>query len=118
MTKANHMKSDSRGQLPPAETLRLAELADYAEGSIVSRTLVKNPSGTVTLFAFAQGEDLSEHTSPFDALVFVLDGTAELIIGGKSVRAGVGEVVLMPASVPHAVRAPEQFKMLLVMVRG
>jgi len=106
------------GQLPPAEAVRLADLVEYAEGSIVSRTLVKNPAGTVTLFAFAAGEALSEHTSPYQALVQILDGTAELVIGGKSVRAGAGEAVLMPAEVPHGVKGTERFKMLLVMIRG
>jgi quercetin dioxygenase-like cupin family protein len=91
---------------------------DYVPGSIVSRTLVKNPAGTVTLFSFDAGQSLSEHTAPFDALVQILDGKAELTIGGKAVLASAGQTVLMPANVPHAVHAVERFKMLLVMVRG
>jgi len=106
------------GRLPPAEAVRLEALLDYVPGSIVSRTLLKNQGGTVTLFSFDAGQGLSEHTAPFDALVQILDGRAELAIGGKTVQAAAGQTVLMPASVPHAVHAAERFKMLLVMVRG
>ena len=109
-------KSD--GTLPPAEALRLAELLDYVPGSVVSRTLIKRPVGTVTLFSFDKGQGLSEHTAPVDALVQVLDGQAELTIGGELVKAGAGETVLMPADVPHSLHAPEPFKMLLTMIRG
>lgn len=100
-----------------AEAVDLADLVTYQEGSIVSRTLVKTSGGTVTLFAFERGQALSEHTAPFDALVQVLDGEAELTIGGKSVLAGAGRIVLMPANIPHAVNAVRRFKMLLTMVR-
>ncbi len=103
--------------MPAAETTSLADLANYQEGAIVSRTLVKANGGTVTLFAFDQGQALSEHTAPFDALVQVLDGEVELVIGGKSVVAAAGNAVLMPANVPHAVNAHRRFKMLLTMVR-
>lgn len=104
--------------LPQAQALRLADLIEYAPGSVVSRTLIKRPVGTVTLFSFDAGQGLSEHTAPFDALVQILDGRAELMIGGKVVRAEGGQTVLMPAHVPHAVHAAERFKMLLVMIRG
>lgn len=112
------MKAHSEaGGLPAAEPVTLAELVSYQDGSIVSRTLAKRNGGTVTLFAFDKGQSLSEHTAPFDALVQVLDGEAELVIGGKPVRAGSGQTVLMPANIPHAVNAPDRFKMLLVMIR-
>jgi quercetin dioxygenase-like cupin family protein len=99
------------------EQLDLATLVDYAEGSIVSRTLSQSDERTVTLFAFDAGQNLSEHTAPFDAFVQVLDGEAELTIGGKPVVAAPDSVVLMPADVPHAVNAAQRFKMLLIMVR-
>jgi quercetin dioxygenase-like cupin family protein len=84
----------------------------------VSRTLARAPGGSLTLFAFDAGQELSEHTAPFDAFVTVLDGKVELTIGGERVAAAAGETVLMPAGVPHAVRADGPFKMLLAMVRG
>lgn len=104
--------------LPPAQPVRLAELLDYAPGAVVSRALAKASGGSVTLFAFEAGQELSEHTAPFDALVEVLDGEVELTIGGAPVVARSGEAVLMPAGVPHAVRALARFKMLLTMVRS
>lgn len=106
------------GALTPAVTCRLEELVEYVEGSIVSRTLVKSKAGTVTLFSFSGGQELSEHSTPFDAMVQVLDGEAELTIGGKLVKAGAGDTVIMPADIPHAVRAARPFKMLLTMIRG
>jgi len=105
------------GKLPAGEALELAALVDYADGSIVSRTLAENDAGTLTLFAFDAGEKLSEHSAPFDAIVQVLDGRAELVIGGRAVSARAGEMVVMPADVPHAVLAPQRFKMLLTMLR-
>ena len=102
---------------PTAEAFALTELAAYQRGAIVSRTLVKSNGGTVTLFAFDRGQSLSEHTAPFDALVQVLDGEAELVIGGESVVARAGQSVVMPAHIPHAVNATQRFKMLLTMVR-
>ncbi len=103
--------------LPAAQTVDLASLVAYQQGGVVSRTLVKKGGGTVTVFAFDQGQALSEHTAPFDALVEVLDGEVELIIGGKKVAAQAGQAVLMPGGVPHAVNATTRFKMLLTMVR-
>lgn len=111
-------RTKPRGEgLPSAEPVVLSELVAYQEGSIVSRTLAKRAGGTVTLFAFDKGQALSEHTAPFDAIVQILDGEAELVIGGRSVPAASGQTVLMPASIPHAVNAPDRFKMLLVMIR-
>lgn len=104
--------------IPPATAIDLADMVAYAPGSIVSRTVAETEGGTVTLFAFDQGQGLSEHTTPFDALVQVLEGQAELTIGGQSVAAAAGRAVLMPADVPHAVGAPAPFKMLLTMLRA
>ncbi|MCP3902525.1 MAG: cupin domain-containing protein [Planctomycetes bacterium] len=101
-----------------AETLNLAGLVEYGDGAVVSRTLVKTGGGTVTLFAFDAGQALSEHTAPFDALVQVVEGEAEFVVGGETCRAGHGEIVLMPANVPHSVAAPGRFKMLLTMLKS
>lgn len=103
--------------LPIAEALQLADLVSYQENSIVSRTLIKKASGTITLFAFSAGQSLSEHTVPYYAFVQVLDGEAEFVIGGKSVSAASGQTVVMPAGIPHSVNAVKQFKMLLTMIR-
>ena len=111
------MSDDTRGGLEPAVPLALNDAVQVAAGAIVSRTLRKDASGTLTLFAFDEGQELSEHTAPFDAVVQVLSGRVELTIGGEPISAGAGELVLMPADVPHAVRAPEPFRMLLVMFR-
>ncbi len=105
------------GQLPGAEATRLADLVTVSTDAIVSRTLRKSPAGTLTVFAFDTGQELSEHSAPFDAYVQVLEGKVELTIGGESVPATAGDIVLMPADVPHAVRAVEPFKMLLTMIR-
>ncbi len=101
-----------------SKVVKLAELADYAEGSIVSRTLVGNDAGSATLFSFSRGQGLSEHSAPFDALVNVLEGKALVIIAEKEFEVSGGESILMPADVPHAVNAVEDFKMLLVMIKG
>ncbi|UCD93621.1 MAG: cupin domain-containing protein [Candidatus Zixiibacteriota bacterium] len=104
--------------LDPAVVYRLDNLLEYADESIVSRTVLKSEVGTITLFSFDAGQELSEHTTPYDAMVQVLDGEAELTIGGKTVVPKAGETVIMPADVPHAVRAVKRFKMLLTMIRG
>ena len=104
-------------RLQPARALKIVELAEVAEAATLSRVLVRSAGGSVTLFAFAAGQELSEHTAPFDALVHVLEGRLELRVGGASVQAGAGELVLMPADVPHALRAVEDTKMLLTMLR-
>jgi quercetin dioxygenase-like cupin family protein len=99
-------------------TLNLAGLIDYQEGAVVSRTIIDKKIGTVTLFAFDRGQGLSEHTAPYDAMVQVLDGEAEIIISGVPARVGAGEMIIMPANEPHALTAVERFKMLLVMIRA
>lgn len=96
---------------------RLADLVDYQDESVVSQQIVKSDAGNVTLFAFDQGQGLSEHTTPFDALVQVLDGEAEIVIAGKPLALKEGDAVIMPANRPHAVRAVSRFKMLLTMIR-
>jgi quercetin dioxygenase-like cupin family protein len=111
------MTRSEDAKLPPATALQLAEHVDYSPGSIVSRALVQKRTGSLTLFAFDEGQALSEHTAPFDAWVQVLEGQAELVIGGTVVTARTGEAVLMPATVPHAVNARQRFKMLLTMIR-
>jgi quercetin dioxygenase-like cupin family protein len=95
----------------------IVDLVDYQAGSIVSRTIIDKPAGTLTLFAFDAGQGLSEHTAPFDALVYLLDGKAEVIISGKPLQLKTGEMVIMPANQPHALKAVRRFKMLLVMVK-
>jgi quercetin dioxygenase-like cupin family protein len=104
--------------LEKAKPVELAELVQYAEGSIVSRTLLEAEAGDLSLFAFSKGQKLSEHSAPFDAAVQVLDGVAEIVIAGKPHRLGKGQFVIMPANVPHAVKAPENFKMLLSMIKA
>ena len=96
----------------------LGSLIDYSDDSIVSKTIVDTPAGTITLFAFDSGQKLSEHTAPYNAVVQIIEGTANLIIGGKSVKVPAGHVIIMPANVPHAVNAEEKFKMLLTMIRA
>lgn len=103
---------------PPSKPIVAADLVDYSENSIVSRTLRKSKIGTMTVFAFDKGQELSEHSAPFDAFVQILDGRAELIIGGESIVAAAGQTVLMPADIPHAVKAVERFKMQLLMFKG
>ena len=104
--------------LPSSQAVELTGAVQYAPGSIVSRTIAENDAGTLTLFAFDAGQGLSEHSAPFDAIVQILDGEVELTIGGEAVRATAGQIVVMPANVPHAVKAPTQFKMLLTMLRA
>ena len=105
-------------ELPIAERVRPLDLIAYQEGAVVSRTLWKRPTGTVTLFAFDQGQGLSEHTAPFDALVHVLDGEAEITIAGQAHQLSAGEMIVMPAQQPHALSARTAFKMLLTMIRS
>jgi quercetin dioxygenase-like cupin family protein len=105
------------GNIPAAEALPLAGLISLADGGIASRVLAKTGGGNVTLFAFDRGQGLSEHTTPFDALVMVLDGELALTIGGTAVTATPGTIVRMPANVPHAVDATVASRMLLIMLR-
>ena len=100
-----------------ARAIDLAGLVNYQDGAIVSREVVSQPTGTVTAFAFDEGEQLSEHTAPFDAMAIDLDGEADITIGGKVNRVKPGEMIIMPAAVPHALRAVTRFKMLLVMIK-
>ena len=100
------------------EKLNLANLAGYQEGAVVSRAVIDKPVGTVTAFAFDVGEGLSEHTAPYDALVQVLDGEAEVNIEGTVQTVSAGEIIIMPANRPHSMRAAKRFKMLLIMIRA
>ena len=100
-----------------SKALTLKEHVQYAEDSIVSKTIINKKTGTITLFAFDKGQKLSEHTTPFDALVQIVDGQAELIVGGETVLVSEGQIAVMPADVPHAVNAHKQFKMLLTMIQ-
>jgi len=93
-------------------------LIEYQEQSVVSRTLIAQPTGTVTLFAFDAGQGLSEHTAPFNALVHILDGKAEVTVSGVSRQVSAGEIIMLPAGEPHALHAPERFKMMLIMIRA
>src|ERR1700674_3736003 len=101
-----------------AETVKVGDLVSYQEGSIVSREILKKPTGTVTVFAFDEGQGLSEHTAPFDALVQVLEGEVEISIAGKLHRVQAGEMILMPARQPHALKALQRYKMILTMIRS
>ncbi len=105
-------------EIPAAEVVRPSALASYQEGAVVSRTLLNRQAGTITLFAFDEGQGLSDHTAPFDAVAHVLEGEAEIVISGKPLRVGAGEMVLMPAHQPHAVKALKRFKMILTMIRA
>jgi len=102
---------------PKSQVMQIADLAAYQEGSVVSRQIVKAEAGNVTLFAFDAGQELSEHTAPFDALVHILDGEAEVRISGVPYLLAAGDAIVMPANEPHALRAVKRFKMLLTMVR-
>jgi quercetin dioxygenase-like cupin family protein len=104
--------------LPGAQVARTAEFVSYQDGSVVSREIVRKPTGTVTLFAFDEGQGLSEHTAPFDALVQLLEGEAEILLSGQSHRLQGGEMMLLPAGQPHALKAIKPFKMMLTMIRS
>jgi quercetin dioxygenase-like cupin family protein len=119
VTKEDNMNVESKtaDKTPIAEVADTAELIKYQTGSIVSRTLIKKPTGTVTLFAFDAGQELSEHTAPFDALAQILDGKAEITIAGQPMQLSAGQMVVMPAGKPHAVKAVEAFKMMLIMIK-
>ena len=103
---------------PKSEVLKVAALVNYQTGAVVSRQITKAEGGNVTLFAFDEGQELSEHTAPFDAFVHVLDGEAEIKISGKPFWLKAGEAILMPANQPHAVLAVTHFKMLLTMIKA
>jgi hybrid cluster-associated redox disulfide protein len=101
-----------------ATPFNLEESIDYSEGAVVSKTLIKKDIGNITLFAFDSGQGLSEHTAPFDAVVQILDGIADISIDGSTSTVKSGEMLIMPANIPHALHAKERFKMLLIMIRG
>jgi quercetin dioxygenase-like cupin family protein len=112
------MSDLENGTVKASEVKELLGLLQYQDGAIVSHVLLKNKGGTVTLFAFDEGEGLSEHTAPFDALVVVLDGEADIEIAGAGYRVRQGETITLPANRPHAVKAATPFKMLLIMIRA
>lgn len=105
-------------QMPDSEVLRLGDLVNYQDGTVVSRTLVKQPTGNITVFAFDVGQGLTEHTASFNALVQILDGKAEITISDQTYHVEAGESILLPANQPHALAALTQFKMLLTMIRS
>ena len=105
-------------KLSIAQVAKLDELVNYQDGSVVSREIISKQTGTVTLFAFDEGQGLSEHTAPFDALVHIIDGEAEIVISGKPLNVKQGEMVIMPANRPHALKAIKRFKMILTMIRS
>jgi quercetin dioxygenase-like cupin family protein len=111
------MSEQDQNVVRAAEVKQVVDLLQYQDGSIVSRVLLKNKGGTVTLFAFDTGEGLSEHTAPFDALVVVADGEAEVEIAGESFQVRQGETIILPANQPHAVKATTKFKVILIMIR-
>jgi len=100
------------------KVMELSDMVEYHLGSIVSRTIIDKPAGTLTLFAFERGQGLSEHTAPFDAVVYILDGEAEVKISGKPLQLKQGEMVIMPANETHALRATTRFKMMLAMIKS
>ena len=100
-----------------SQVTRLSDLVIYQEGSIVSRTIINKKTGTVTLFAFDMGQGLSEHITPFDALVYLINGEAEIIISGQVNRLKEGDMIIMPANQPHELKAVQKFKMMLTMIR-
>ena len=101
-----------------SKPLKVEDLLEYQENAVVSREIIRKETGTVTIFAFDKGEGLSEHTAPFDAMVQIVDGTAEIIISGKKNVVKKGELIIMPANEPHALRALDRYKMLLTMIRS
>jgi len=108
----------SKKQELKAQASNLSGLIDYQEGSVVSRTIIDKKTGTVTLFAFDENQGLSEHTAPYDAMVYVLDGEVEVTISGKPVKLKKGEMTIMPANHPHALMAKTRFKILLTMIKS
>lgn len=101
-----------------ANVFSFADSVEYASGAIVSKTVLKKQTGNISLFAFDKGEALSEHTAPFDAMIEIVDGKGEIIIGGKSFIVSSGQTIIMPANIPHAVKATERFKMVLTMIKS
>jgi quercetin dioxygenase-like cupin family protein len=110
-------KKQPDSQVLLAQVSRLSDLVVYQYGSVVSRTIIDKKIGTITLFAFAERQGLSEHTAPYDALVYIIEGETDITISGKTIRLKSGEMTIMPANQPHAVKAVSRFKMMLVMIR-
>ena len=110
--------SNPAGEASAAKVRKLAGMIDYQEASVVSRTIIDRKTGTVTLFAFDEGQGLSEHTAPFDAMVYVLDGMVTITIDGRPFELGSGDTITMPAGRPHALHALGKFKMMLIMIRA
>lgn len=113
-----HSKNKTTTDKIKAQAVKLIDLIDYQEDSVVSRTIIDKKTGTLTLFAFGEGQGLSEHTAPYDAIVYLLDGEVEVSISGKNLRLKEGEMVIMPAGEPHALKAIKRFKMMLVMIKS
>jgi quercetin dioxygenase-like cupin family protein len=113
----DNVKATKSAENLKARALVLADLARYQPGAIVSREILRKATGTVSVFAFDDGEELSEHTAPFDAMVFALDGSAEVTIAGKPHSLSAGEMIIMPGGEPHALKAAGRFKMALIMIR-
>jgi quercetin dioxygenase-like cupin family protein len=109
---------DKKTDISKGVPFNLSGGVSYAIGSVVSKTLLKKDVGNLTLFSFDKGQGLTEHTSPYDAVVYILDGKAEIVIGGEPKMVEAGEMMIMPAGIPHALNAVERFKMLLIMIRG
>ena len=113
MAKKKEPKSLAR-----AKVAKLVDLAEYQEDSVVSRTIIDRKTGTVTFFAFDEGQSLSEHTAPYDALIYLVEGEAEIVISGRAERVAEGEIIVIPAKKPHSLRAAKKFKMILTMIRS
>jgi quercetin dioxygenase-like cupin family protein len=118
MTNLAKNKNPEKTNSLTAQAANLADLIDYQADSVVSRTIIDKKAGTMTLFAFDSGQGLSEHTAPYDAVVYILDGEAEVTISGKPIRLKKGELTIMPANEPHALSALAKFKMLLIMIKA
>lgn len=113
MIRGGHKMSDMIGKV-----LKVEDLIEYQDGSVVSREIIRKDTGTVTIFAFDKGEGLSEHTAPFDAMVQIIDGKAEITISGNKNVLEKGDMIIMPANEPHALKALEKYKMILTMIRS
>ena len=112
------MTEEVESEVPVGKKAELVALVNYQKVSVVSRTLIDKDTGTVTLFAFDKGQGLSEHTAPYDALVHILDGEADVVISSRAHRLAKGEMIIMPANQPHGLKAVKQFKMMLIMIRS
>ncbi|MDR4499362.1 MAG: cupin domain-containing protein [Candidatus Scalindua sp.] len=114
----DHDKKQSHLKTLEAQPAKLINLVNYQDCSVVSREIINKKTGTVTIFAFDEGQGLSEHTAPFDALVYLLEGEVEIVISGRPLHLKEGEIVIMPANQPHALKAIKKFKMMLTMIRS